>query len=195
MSYLTQKTVKNYVSFNGVALHSGVNVNVTIKPAIPNFGIVFKRIDLKENNVVYPNFANVTNTSLNTTSYINTWSTYLKDIMNDGKIKKELGKLNITVGDIDETYGDDTKGYITKLFEIDEMCIDNPRLAEQKLNTKLDKFPQKIRLKLRQLRVMKALINAKQDKKMDEFIMKTYYLAAKQNIADGDKNGPFLKVS
>ena len=67
MSYLTQKTVKNYVSFNGVALHSGVNVNVTIKPASPNFGIVFKRIDLKENNLVYPNFANVTNTSLNTT--------------------------------------------------------------------------------------------------------------------------------
>ena len=103
--------------------------------------------------------------------------------------------MNITVGDINETYGDDTKGYITKLFEIDEMCIDNPRLAEQKLNTKLDKFPQKIRLKLRQLRVMKALIKAKQDKKMDEFIMKTYYLAAKQNILYTDLNGPFLKVS
>ena len=67
--------------------------------------------------------------------------------------------------------------------------------APQKLTTKLDKFPQKIRLKLRQLRVMKALVKAKQDKKMDEFIMKTYYLAAKQNIADGDKNGPFLKIS
>ena len=67
MSYLTQKTIKDHVSFNGVALHSGVNVNVTIKPASPNFGIVFKRIDLKENNLVYPNFANVTNTSLNTT--------------------------------------------------------------------------------------------------------------------------------
>ena len=67
MSYLTQKTVKKNVTFNGVALHSGVNVNVTIKPADPNFGIVFKRIDLKNNNFVYPNFANVTNTSLNTT--------------------------------------------------------------------------------------------------------------------------------
>ena len=67
MSYLTQKTIKNNVSFNGVALHRGVNVNVNIKPASPNFGIVFKRIDLKENNLVYPNFANVTNTSLNTT--------------------------------------------------------------------------------------------------------------------------------
>ena len=67
MSYLTQKTVKKNVIFNGVALHSGLNVNVTIKPADPNFGIVFKRIDLKNNNFVYPNFANVSNTSLNTT--------------------------------------------------------------------------------------------------------------------------------
>ena len=40
---------------------------MTIKPASPDFGIVFKRIDLKKNNLVYPNFANVTNTSLNTT--------------------------------------------------------------------------------------------------------------------------------
>jgi len=67
MSYLTQKTIKNKVSFNGVALHSGVNVNISIKPAEPNFGIVFKRVDYKENNLVYPNFMNVTNTSLNTT--------------------------------------------------------------------------------------------------------------------------------
>ena len=67
MSYLTQKTVKKNVTFSGIALHSGFNVNVNIKPADPNFGIVFKRIDLKNNNLVYPNFANVTNTSLNTT--------------------------------------------------------------------------------------------------------------------------------
>ncbi len=67
MSYLTQKTIKNKVFFNGVALHSGLNVNVCIKPAVANFGIVFKRIDLEKNNLVYPNFMNVTNTSLNTT--------------------------------------------------------------------------------------------------------------------------------
>ena len=67
MSYLTQKTIKKNVTFSGVALHSGVNVNVTIKPADPNFGIVFKRVDLNNNNLVYPNFMNVSNTSLNTT--------------------------------------------------------------------------------------------------------------------------------
>ena len=67
MSYLNQKTIKNNVSFSGVALHSGLDVEISIKPAEPNFGIVFKRIDLKNNNLVYPNFMNVTNTSLNTT--------------------------------------------------------------------------------------------------------------------------------
>ena len=67
MSYLTQKTIKNNVSFKGVALHNGQNVNICIKPAEPNHGIVFKRIDINVNNLVYPNFINVSNTSLNTT--------------------------------------------------------------------------------------------------------------------------------
>ena len=67
VSYLTQKTLKSNIYFSGIALHSGLNVNVCIKPAEPDFGIVFKRVDLKFNNIVYPNFNNVTNTSLNTT--------------------------------------------------------------------------------------------------------------------------------
>ena len=67
MSYLNQKTIENAVSFSGLALHSGLNVNISVKPAEPNFGIVFKRVDVENNNMVYPNFMNVTNTSLNTT--------------------------------------------------------------------------------------------------------------------------------
>ena len=67
MSYLNQKTIKQNVSFSGIALHSGHNVEICIKPAQPNHGIVFKRVDLKKNNLVYPNFNNVSNTSLNTT--------------------------------------------------------------------------------------------------------------------------------
>ena len=67
MSYLTQKTIKNNISFDGVALHSGKNVNLKIIPAKPNHGIVFKRVDLRGNNLIYPSYSNVTNTSLNTT--------------------------------------------------------------------------------------------------------------------------------
>ena len=67
MPHLTQKTIKSSISFSGVGLHNGVVVNISIKPADPNSGIIFKRVDLKTNNFVYPNFMNVSNTSLNTT--------------------------------------------------------------------------------------------------------------------------------
>jgi len=67
VSYLTQKTIKNNVNFRGVSLHSGLDVSICLKPAEPNSGIVFKRVDLTSNNLVYPVFSNVTNTSLNTT--------------------------------------------------------------------------------------------------------------------------------
>jgi len=67
MPNLTQKTIKSSISFSGVGLHNGVVVNISIKPADPNSGIIFKRVDLKTNNFVYPNFMNVSNTSLNTT--------------------------------------------------------------------------------------------------------------------------------
>ena len=67
MSLLNQKTLKETVKFQGIGLHSGKIVNVSLKKSQPDSGIVFKRIDLKDNNLVYPNFANVSNTSLNTT--------------------------------------------------------------------------------------------------------------------------------
>ena len=67
MSLLNQKTVKRSVKFQGVGLHSGKIVNLCIKSSEPDTGIIFKRIDLNRNNIVYPNFNNVTNTSLNTT--------------------------------------------------------------------------------------------------------------------------------
>ena len=67
MSHLNQKTIKNTIKFKGVGLHSGKLVNVCLKNSKPDTGIVFKRTDLKSNNIIYPNFMNVSNTSLNTT--------------------------------------------------------------------------------------------------------------------------------
>ena len=67
MSVLSQSTIANKVSFSGVGIHTGMNVNVNILPASPNSGIVFKRVDLKKNNVVIPNFENVSEATLCTT--------------------------------------------------------------------------------------------------------------------------------
>ena len=67
MSVLNQKTIKKDISIRGVGLHSGKNVKLTIKPAKPNTGIIFKRIDLEKNNIVIPNLFNVSSAVFCTT--------------------------------------------------------------------------------------------------------------------------------
>ena len=67
MTLLNQKTINKPINFSGIGLHSGKLSKVCVKPLEPNTGIVFKRVDLKTNNLIYPSFANVSNTSLNTT--------------------------------------------------------------------------------------------------------------------------------
>ncbi len=67
MSILTQSTLSNKISFSGVGIHTGKQVNLNILPSSPNTGIVFKRVDLKDNNIVIPNFENVCEATLCTT--------------------------------------------------------------------------------------------------------------------------------
>tara|TARA_B100000965_G_scaffold393052_1_gene403348 strand:- start:1198 stop:2118 length:921 start_codon:yes stop_codon:yes gene_type:complete len=67
MSVLNQKTVRETIEINGVGLHGGKKVKLKIKPAEPNTGIVFKRIDLKNNNYVVPGVYNVSSASFCTT--------------------------------------------------------------------------------------------------------------------------------
>ena len=67
MSVLNQKTINQNLMFTGVGLHSGLMATMTVKPAEPNFGIIFKRIDLNENNVIIPNIFNVSNAAFCTT--------------------------------------------------------------------------------------------------------------------------------
>ena len=67
VSVLNQKTINDRISFSGVGIHSGLEVNLCIIPAEPNTGIVFKRIDLIENNIIIPNIFNVSNAAFCTT--------------------------------------------------------------------------------------------------------------------------------
>ena len=67
MSILTQKTISKKISVEGIGIHSGLNVKLEILPSSPNSGIVFKRVDLKKNNIVIPNFKNVSDSTLCTT--------------------------------------------------------------------------------------------------------------------------------
>ena len=67
MSILCQKTISEKISFYGIGIHTGKKASLNILPASPNTGIKFKRIDLRNNNIIYPNYSNVINTTLCTT--------------------------------------------------------------------------------------------------------------------------------
>ena len=67
MSILTQKTVSKKISFEGIGIHTGLKSKLDILPAEPNTGIAFIRKDLKNNNIIYPLYNNVSDTTLCTT--------------------------------------------------------------------------------------------------------------------------------
>ncbi len=67
MSIFKQKTISKNISIEGVGLHSGKNAKLTLKPAKPNSGIIFKRTDLNKNNEIFPDVYNVSSAVLCTT--------------------------------------------------------------------------------------------------------------------------------
>ncbi len=67
MINISQKTINSKISCNSVALHSGVNVSMTLLPAPCNSGIIFKRTDFEgEKGVIAANYKNVSGTTLGT---------------------------------------------------------------------------------------------------------------------------------
>ena len=62
-----QHTIAEDVSINGVGIHSGFTVEMTIKPAKPNTGIIFQRVDLPNQPSVKADVDNVVDTTRSTT--------------------------------------------------------------------------------------------------------------------------------
>jgi len=62
-----QHTLQSAVSISGTGLHTGVNVDMTLKPAHPGFGYQFQRIDLPGQPVIKADCDLVTDTSRGTT--------------------------------------------------------------------------------------------------------------------------------
>jgi len=63
-----QHTLKNPIGCTGVGLHSGVKVQMTLRPAAPNTGIVFRRTDIAGDAGIIPaRWDTVTDTTLCTT--------------------------------------------------------------------------------------------------------------------------------
>jgi len=63
---ISQRTLKNVIRATGVGLHSGEKVYLTLRPAPPNTGIVFRRVDLEKTVSILARPENVGDTTLST---------------------------------------------------------------------------------------------------------------------------------
>ena len=61
---IMQTTLKNKLLFSGVGIHNGRAVKMSIEPAKPNTGIIFKRVDLDNNNLIKSTVDNVETSQL-----------------------------------------------------------------------------------------------------------------------------------
>ncbi len=62
-----QHTLNSSININGTGLHTGITVDMTLKPANPGFGIQFQRIDLPNQPIIKADCDLVTDTSRGTT--------------------------------------------------------------------------------------------------------------------------------
>lgn len=63
---IKQRTLKSSIGCKGIGLHSGASIKMTLHPAVPDTGIVFRRTDLTGSPLVPAVWSNVTDTRLNT---------------------------------------------------------------------------------------------------------------------------------
>ena len=64
---IKQRTLKNVIRATGVGLHTGEKVYLTLRPAPPDTGIVFRRVDLEQPIEILARPENVTDTTYSTT--------------------------------------------------------------------------------------------------------------------------------
>ncbi|MBN2373404.1 UDP-3-O-acyl-N-acetylglucosamine deacetylase [bacterium] len=62
-----QQTIKTSIGCSGIGLHSGKKVRMTLRPAPPDTGIVFKRVDIDEKCLIEARFENLINVNYATT--------------------------------------------------------------------------------------------------------------------------------
>jgi hypothetical protein len=106
------------------------------------------------------------------------WQKYFVDLVSDRTVSKDFGTISYL--------GQKTspEEFIQKAFLLDE----------QSPNPSGKNFAVKLRSKLRILRYMKMIVEAKKKGKLAELITHAYFLSSKMNISQADLSGPFIKV-
>ena len=75
-----QKTIRDPIQLEGVGLHNGIKVNLCLKPAEVNTGVIFKRTDIDSTkNIIEASYKNVSSSAL-CTKIINSYGVSVSTI-------------------------------------------------------------------------------------------------------------------
>ena len=126
------------------------------------------------------------------------WAGYLLDLqnqrnfitINDVFIKNS--KNQKVVGNGSAQSLEVTKQYMKKLFWIDSAT--SREVQEEFGLSKSTSWFENFRGKLRGLIIMKAVVNAKKQNRLGEFLVRAYYSAGKMKFKVDDLQGPFVKI-
>jgi len=106
------------------------------------------------------------------------WQKYFKDLVSDRTVSKDFGKISYMGNKVSP------EEFIALAFDFDQTSP----------NPSGKNFAVKLRSKLRILRYMKMIVEAKKRGKLAELITHAYFLSSKMNISQADLSGPFIKV-
>ena len=133
------------------------------------------------------------------------WADKLKKVMNDPDIK--ITDLKIQCGPkaykgqgTGPKFGGPNKKIGTNAFDWVWLCNKIDYLAPAQCQIlygypKSKKFKQNLRGKLRGIRYMEAIVNAKEQGRLGEFLIRAYYTSAKIKLKADDVQAPFVKIA
>ncbi|UAJ66192.1 UDP-3-O-acyl-N-acetylglucosamine deacetylase [Candidatus Schneideria nysicola] len=94
---IKQRTLKHVVKTMGMGLHTGAKVKLTLRPGIPNSGIIYRRSDFKNPVYLYSNAESVSKTAALCTCIMNQYGIRIFTVEHLNAALASLGIDNIIV--------------------------------------------------------------------------------------------------
>ena len=115
---MNQLTINHSVKFSGIGLHTGVKSTISILPASEDTGIIFKRIDIKSDNIIKADISNVIETLRGTTIGNSKFKIHTIEHLLSALYGLEIDNAIIEIDNIEVPILDgSTKQFVEKILE------------------------------------------------------------------------------
>ncbi|MFA6542602.1 MAG: bifunctional UDP-3-O-[3-hydroxymyristoyl] N-acetylglucosamine deacetylase/3-hydroxyacyl-ACP dehydratase [Bacteroidota bacterium] len=123
-----QRTIKKPVSISGVGLHTGTTCTMTFRPAVENFGIRFRRVDLEGSPEIPADVDHVVDVARGTTLGIGDVRVYTTEHVLAAVVGLQIDNIIIDLDGIEPPIGDGSaKPYVDVLLESGFEVQDAPK--------------------------------------------------------------------